>query len=147
VKVSTLAAKFGLPAGSTHADCLVAVEQLKRRRSRVEKAAAVTQMEARLGLASNENLERYLLAQEIGPDIFSLNGEVLTGAELEAEMRRQYEVEHAFDDVTQDSRLTGEAIDRAAVALGVQRARRVGPGGERQSGHERGQSQRDPSHL
>jgi hypothetical protein len=83
-----------------------------------ETRAAIARMEVKYGIDPDpEALERHLLAQEIGPGLFSLNGQVLTAEELEATAREQWTDDHAFDDVLPRERLTGQDIDAAARKL------------------------------
>jgi hypothetical protein len=108
MKVSTLARALGLPAGSDNAACLAEIKRRKQQhtlKSRYETAAAVARLEAKFGIDSpRQDRERYLLADQIGPDRYRIDGKELSGAELAEAMRQQHEAEHALDDVLSESR-------------------------------------------
>jgi hypothetical protein len=115
-----LAAKLGLPEGSTNADCLAAVKRLKARKGKVsldEAKATLARLELKHGLTPNPDGLEQLIAKDLGNDRYLLGGRVLTGAELEAEMRKQYDEDHALDGVLGAEQLSGAEIDKAATAL------------------------------
>jgi hypothetical protein len=119
VNVSTLAVKLGLPKDADNAACLARIDELKRVKgiSRAEVGVKITALEAKFGMARPEDVERDLLAKELGNGLFELHGRVLTADELQAEVERDYADAHAFDDVEPREALTGVEIDKAATKL------------------------------
>jgi hypothetical protein len=85
--------------------------------SRDETRAALARLETRSGFSPpKEDLQRYVLAEEIGSNKFMLNGRELTGAELQAAMEQEYEETHALDDLSAEP-IRGEDVHKAAMAL------------------------------
>src|SRR6184192_785066 len=107
MKVSTLARVLGLPDDADQATCHAKIEELKAPRRRGasldETRGAVARLQVKFGIdPPKAELER-LIAQRIGPDSFLLNGNVLTGEEVQAAMQEEYEEAHALDDVLDES--------------------------------------------
>jgi hypothetical protein len=85
--------------------------------SRDQMRAAVARLETRRGVdPPGGDLQRYVLAEEIAPDRFLLNGRELTGAEQQAAMAELYDETHALDDLSAEP-IRGEDVHKAAMAL------------------------------
>jgi hypothetical protein len=120
LKLKDLAVRLGLPPGSSQAACLGRITDLKAKkasRSIDEAKAMLAKLQIKHGVEPNREGLEQLLATELGNDRFLLGGRVLSGEELEKEMRDQYAEDHALDDLTSGEPLVGTEIDKAAAAL------------------------------
>jgi hypothetical protein len=121
VKVATLVRTLGLPEHADQKMCFAEIERRKQERtvkSRDEVAAAVARLEVKHGIEPDKDaLERHLLAKQVGPDRFLLDGKVLTGAEVQAAMQEEYEADHILDDLFENEHVRGESVDKAARKL------------------------------
>jgi hypothetical protein len=83
-----------------------------------DSRVTLARLRAKAGIADEEDL-MHLVAERIGPDEFLLRGEVLSGAELEAKMREEYEDnEYEIDAVYRRvEREIGREVDTAARKL------------------------------
>jgi hypothetical protein len=88
--------------------------------SRDDLTARVARLQIKHGITPDRvALERHILAKQIGPDLFELDGKWLSGEEVQAAAEEQYAKGHEFDDVKHDLDLDrpveGEDVHAAAV--------------------------------